>query len=403
MHYCKPIQLARANRLIMALFAAAALFSGCKNHQSAKGPSASAVNVLKPPFPWMQPFIKIDSVNPVLSPGTGSFVDPISKKTVLWEEKDVFNPAIVKKDGKVYMLYRAQDKVGKPGGTSRVGLAVSNDGLHFKRMPKPVLYPENDGFKKYEWEGGCEDPRVVRDDNGMYYMMYTAYEGTTARLFVATSTNLLSWKKYGSVFGKAYNGKYALKWSKSGSVVSRYIDGEPVAVKINGKYWMYWGDSQIWCATSDDLINWTPVEMKKGEHPPVKLRGQATTVPDLKVVLPTRDGMFDSNLVESGPPAMLTDAGILLLYNSMNEVSFGDKSLPEGSYDASQVLFDKNDPTKIIRRMNTYFMRPEKPYEITGQVNQVCFIEGLTQIGARWYLYYGTADSKIAVAVTKGD
>src|SRR6185503_18778824 len=403
MHYCKPIQLARANRLIMALFAAAALFSGCKNHQSAKGPSASAVNVLKPPFPWMQPFIKIDSVNPVLSPGTGSFVDPISKKTVLWEEKDVFNPAIVKKDGKVYMLYRAQDKVGKPGGTSRVGLAVSNDGLHFKRMPKPVLYPENDGFKKYEWEGGCEDPRVVRDDNGMYYMMYTAYEGTTARLFVATSTNLLSWKKYGSVFGKAYNGKYALKWSKSGSVVSRYIDGEPVAVKINGKYWMYWGDSQIWCATSDDLINWTPVEMKKGEHPPVKLRGQATTVPDLKVVLPTRDGMFDSNLVESGPPAMLTDAGILLLYNSMNEVSFGDKSLPEGSYDASQVLFDKNEPTKIIRSMNTYFMTPDKPYEITSQVNQVCFIERLTQIGARWYLYYGTADSKIAVAATKGD
>ena len=403
MHYRKPIQLARANRLIMALFAAAALFSGCKNHQSAKGPSASVVNVLKPPFPWMQPFIKIDSVNPVLSPGTGGFVDPISKKTVLWEEKDVFNPAIVKKDGKVYMLYRAQDKVGKPGGTSRVGLAVSNDGLHFKRMPKPVLYPENDAFKKYEWEGGCEDPRVVRGDKGLYYMMYTAYEGTTARLFVATSTNLLSWKKYGSVFGKAYNGKYALKWSKSGSVVSRYIDGEPVAVKINGKYWMYWGDSQIWCATSDDLINWTPVEMKKGERPPVKLRGQATTMPDLKVVLPTRDGMFDSNLVESGPPAMLTDDGILLLYNSMNDVSFGDKSLPEGSYDASQVLFDKNDPTRIIGRMNTYFMRPEKPYEITGQVNQVCFIEGLTQIGARWYLYYGTADSKIAVAATKGD
>ncbi len=166
---------------------------------------------------------------------------------------------------------------------------------------------------------------------------------------------------------------------------------------------MYWGDSQIWCATSDDLINWTPVEMKKGEQPPVRLRGQALTLPDLKVVLPTRGGMFDSNLVESGPPAMFTDEGILLLYNSMNEVSFGDKSLPEGSYDASQVLFDKNDPTKIIRRMNTYFMRPEKPYEITGQVNQVCFIEGLTRIGNKWYLYYGTADSKIAVAATKGD
>jgi predicted GH43/DUF377 family glycosyl hydrolase len=391
------------NRLPLILSVVAGLFSGCQNHQQASKPTLKTSKRIDVPFPWMQPFIKIDSVNPVLAPGTGSFIDPILNKKVFWEEKDVFNPAIVKKDGKIYMLYRAQDKTGKPAGTSRIGLAVSDDGLHFKRMPKPVLYPANAAFKKFEWEGGCEDPRVVQDNKGLYYMMYTAYDGATARLFVATSPDLLTWKKYGSVFSKALNGKYALKWSKSGSVVSKYVDGQPVAAKINGKYWMYWGDSQIWCATSNDLINWTPVEMKKGDRPPVKLRGQALTLPDLKVVLSTREGMFDSNLVESGPPAMLTDDGILLLYNSMNEVSFGDKSLPEGSYDASQVLFDKDDPTRIIRRMDTYFLRPDKPYEITGQVNQVCFIEGLTRVKLKWYLYYGTADSKIAVAATKGE
>jgi len=49
--------------------------------------------------------------------------------------------------------------------------------------------------------------------------------------------------------------------------------------------------------------------------------------------------------------------------------------------------------------MNTYFMKPEKPYELTGQVNQVCFIEGLAQYKNKWWLYYGTADSKVAVAV----
>ncbi|HZY38152.1 MAG TPA: glycoside hydrolase family 130 protein [Mucilaginibacter sp.] len=386
-------------RSISFLWPAVVLAMSCQNHQNASNA------MLKPgsdtgshPIWALLPFNKIDSINPVLTPGNGSFIDPILNKKVFWEEKNVFNPAIVNKDGKVYMLYRAQDKTGKPTGTSRIGLAVSDDGLHFKRMPAPVLYPARDPFKKFEWEGGCEDPRVVRDDKGMYYMMYTAYDGTTARLFVATSTDLLTWKKYGSVFSKAYKGKYALTWSKSGSVVSKYVDGQPVAVKINGRYWMYWGDSQIWCATSDDLINWTPLEMKNGEQPPVKLRGQALTIPDLKVVLPTRQGMFDSNLVESGPPAILTDNGVVLLYNSMNEVSFGDKRLPEGSYNASQVLFDANDPTRILRRMNTYFFKPEKPYEITGQVNQVCFIEGLTQIKNNWYLYYGTADSKIAVA-----
>jgi beta-1,2-mannosidase len=122
-------------------------------------------------------------------------------------------------------------------------------------------------------------------------------------------------------------------------------------------------------------------------------------MPQLKVVLPTREGKFDSDLVESGPPAMLTDQGILLIYNSRNMQAYGDKSLPDGTYTAGQVLFDKNNPAKILKRLNTYFMRPEKPYEITGQVNQVCFLEGLTQFKNKWYLYYGTGDSKIAVAV----
>jgi len=49
--------------------------------------------------------------------------------------------------------------------------------------------------------------------------------------------------------------------------------------------------------------------------------------------------------------------------------------------------------------MDTYFMKPDKPYEITGQVNYVCFVEGLVQYKGKWFLYYGTADSKIAVAV----
>ncbi|HEY4877300.1 MAG TPA: hypothetical protein VIH86_17105 [Puia sp.] len=44
-------------------------------------------------------------------------------------------------------------------------------------------------------------------------------------------------------------------------------------------------------------------------------------------------------------------------------------------------------------------MKPDKSYEISGQVNNVCFVEGLANFNNRWFLYYGTADSKIAVAV----
>jgi predicted GH43/DUF377 family glycosyl hydrolase len=375
---------------------------GCKSNQNHTANLPKADSVSDSSTSWaLLPFVKKDSVNPILGPGIGIFMDPILKKMVKWEAKDVFNPAIVNRNGKIFMLYRAQDKIGKPDGTSRIGLAVSDDAIHFTSVGKPVLYPDNDPYKKLEWEGGCEDPRIVQDTAGTYYMTYTAFDGKVARLLVATSKDILHWKKQGSAFAKAYNGKYADKWSKSGSIVSKYKDGQPIAAKINGKYWMYWGDTQIWCATSDDLINWTPMEMKAGEKPPVELRAQALNMPQLKVVLPTRAGKFDSDLVESGPPAMLTDKGILLIYNSRNVPSFGDKSLKEGTYAASQVLFDKNDPTKILHRMDTYFIKPEKPYEITGQVNQVCFVEGLTQFKNKWYLYYGTGDSKIAVATTK--
>lgn len=393
---------------IYFLFAITVLISGygCKGSQKNKATvskSPDKVEATADSTDWMlSGFKKQDDANPILTPGTNSFTDPILKKTVLWEEKDVFNPATIVRNGKLYLLYRAEDKIGKFAGTSRVGLAESTDGINFTRRPKPVLYPDNDQNKKYEWEGGCEDPRVVEDEKGKYIMTYSAYDGDKARLFVASSTDMLTWVKHGPAFAKAYNRKYVNEWTKSGAIVSKYQeDGKIVAAKINGKYWMYWGDKFLWLATSDDLINWQPVEMKEGEKPPVPLKGEALNMPDLKIALATRNGKFDSDLVEPGPPAMLTNKGILLIYNGRNIPAIGDKSLAEGTYSGSQVLFDKNDPSKVLERMDSYFIKPDKAYETTGQVKQVCFLEGLARYKGKWFLYYGTADSKIAVTVSE--
>ena len=345
------------------------------------------------------PFVKLDSVNPVLQPGNGEFFCPVRKQKILWEAKDVFNPAVAVKGDTLFMLYRAQDKIGKPDGTSRIGIAESMDGIHFVRHSEPVLFPDNDPEKKYEWEGGCEDPRIVEDEAGIYYMTYTAYDGHTARLMIASSKDLRKWQKHGPAFANAYEGRYINEWSKSGSIVSRYDQGKIIATKINDKYWMYWGDKSIWAATSDDLINWTPIELKPEEKNLVTSNESTQNKPNLKVVILTRKNKFDNDLVESGPPAMLTDKGILLIYNSRSMSSAGDSVLPEGTYSAAEVLIDKNDPTKILKRMDHYFIKPDKPYEINGQVNHVCFIEGLAWFKDKWFLYYGTADSKIAVAV----
>ncbi len=348
------------------------------------------------------PFIKIDSANPVLHAGNGVFTCPVLKKNIEWENKDVFNPAIVIKNGTMYMLYRAEDTIGKYAGTSRIGLAESSDGIHFKKRSEPVLYPSSDEQKKYEWEGGCEDPRIVEDANGRYYMTYSAYDGDKARLLVASSNDLLHWTKHGPAFAKAYNGKYLNTWSKSGSIVSTYEkDGRIIATPINGKYWMYWGDVNVWAAVSDDLINWVPVLYTNNEKPSIELRHNAKDISEIKTVFGPRKKKFDSDLVEPGPPAMLTDKGILLIYNSRNVPSIGDSLLAEGTYAPSQILLNPTDPTTVLYRMENYFMKPDKPYELTGQVNRVCFAEGLAWFKNSWFLYYGTADSKIAVAIKK--
>jgi len=88
-----------------------------------------------------------------------------------------------------------------------------------------------------------------------------------------------------------------------------------------------------------------------------------------------------------------------LIYNGMNLDEGGDTSLAKGAYCAGQALFDQNDPTMLIDRLERNFMKPEKAYEITGQINQVCFIEGMVPFKGKWFLYYGTADSRIAAAV----
>lgn len=337
----------------------------------------------------LTPFVKIDHANPCLLPSAQpKFFCPVRRDTVGWEEKDVFNPTAVIREGQVHLIYRAEDTVGKHAGTSRLGLAVSDDGYRFTKREQPIFYPDNDQMKVYEWEGGCEDPRIIETEEGRYFMTYTAWDGQTARLCIASSDDLINWQKHGLVLGQAYNGKYKDTWSKSGAIVARREGEKLIAQKINGKYWMYWGDTNIFICTSEDLVNWLPLEDEQGA---------------LLILMGPRKGKFDSRLVEPGPSPLVTDAGIVFIYNGMNRQEIGNPELPEGTYAAGQVLIDKNDPTKVIDRSDSYFMKPDKEYEIAGQVNRVCFVEGLVPFKGKWLLYYGTADSKIAVAEHAGN
>ena len=335
------------------------------------------------------PFEKPSVANPVITPSrTSRFVSPISDSTVEWEAYATFNPAAVVRDGKVYLLYRAEDASGEVrigGHTSRIGLAESADALHFTRRPAPVLYPDRDPQTSFEWPGGVEDPRVVETDDSTYVLTYTQWNRDIPRLAVATSRNLIHWTKHGPAFAYAAGGKYLNLESKSGAILVRVEGDRLVATKVNGTYWMYFNVPDILIATSDDLLAWTPLEDATGKP--------------LKVLSP-RPGYFDSWLVEAGPPAILTALGIVLLYNAGNAERYGQSGLPPRVYTGGQGLYDARAPFRLIARADQPFITPTEAYERTGQyVAGTTFMEGLVPFRGRWYLYYGTADSRVGVAV----
>ena len=338
---------------------------------------------------WMfGPFEKPAGVNPVIAPSAAAtFRSPMNDSVVRWEAYSTFNPGAVVRDGKVFLLYRAEDATGltKIGGhTSRLGLAESADGLRFTRRGTPVLYPDRDAQAANEWPGGVEDPRLVESEDGRYVLTYTQWNRKVPRLAVATSSDLVRWTKHGPALDAA-GGKYRDLESKSGAILCRVEGTRLVATRVNGKYWMYFNVPDILLATSDDLVHWTPLEDPDGR--PVK-------------VLSPRPGYFDSWLVEAGPPALLTDHGVVLFYNAGNSGAYGDPSLPARVYTGGQALFDRSNPVKLLARADAPFIRPTEAWERTGQYAfGTTFVEGLVPFEGRWFLYYGTADSRVGVAV----
>ncbi len=333
------------------------------------------------------PFERPADPKPIISPIADTrFQDPMTGKTVSWESMATFNPAAIVKGGKVHVLYRAEEKLGEKeigGHTSRIGMATSEDGFYFDRETEPVFYPSEDSQREFEWTGGTEDPRIVETEEEVFVLTYTQWNREVPRLAVATSTDMRNWEKHGPIFQKWKDGKYHNTESKSGAIVTQLKDGRLVAAKIDGKYWMYYGVPHIWLATSEDLVNWIPVENHEGNRVPV---------------LSPRPGFFDSWLVEAGPPPVLTEAGIVMLYNAGNSRQVGVDNLGNRVYTGGQALFDRAQPWKLLDRTAEPFIQPELPFEKSGQYPEgTTFLEGLVVFKGKWLLYYGTADSMVGV------
>jgi predicted GH43/DUF377 family glycosyl hydrolase len=280
-----------------------------------------------------------------------------------WESGNLYNPAAIVVDDEVVLLYRAHaDDI-----VSHVGLARSRDGYRFEREDAPVLSPEHD----YE-SRGCEDPRVTKVDD-TYYLTYTGYDGTTAQLCLATSTDLRTWTKYGPILPEGYDtfaGMAGIEpgrtWSKAG-----VIHPEP----IGGRYYMWFGEGSIYYATSTDLIHWTPCDNADPIYRPTP-------------------GAWDEMLVEIGAPPVVTDDGLLVFLS--NGARAGQTTRVD--YRCGQFAIALSDPTTVIAKLTQPWLRPRTAEELEGLVSNVTFVEGLVWFADRWLAYYGQSDTTLAVA-----
>ena len=302
--------------------------------------------------------------NPILSP------NPANN----WESAYLYNPSAIVVDDKVWLLYRAQN-ISK---VSTIGLAWSTDGYNFTRYNQPVLTPT----ESYELPGGCEDPRVVRV-NGTFYMTYTGFDNTTARLCLAASTDLVNWKKYGPILPNVtdviyhwdqptnpYNPREG--WSKSGAILN---ERQP-----DGLYHMHFGDSFLYYANSTDLIRWNVTRFQQPYAQKLNIWEQA--------------------LMESAAPPVKTRDGMWLkVYNG---VGTGVGGYKPGQYSTGQMLIDPvNQPFgPPIARLETPLLQPTSVHEIDGQVDNVVFSEGLVQFHGKWFMYFGQGDAFLGVATT---
>ena len=292
------------------------------------------------------PFLDFNE-NPILMPGSG------------FDSKGAFNPAVIKEGNDYFMLYRAESLEDKL--TGKIGLARSKDGFNFVRHPEPVLVPEH-GYEAC----GCEDPRLIKIDD-TYYLTYVGnragYE--TVNIYLATSNDLIHWDKHGTILRPPKD--WGRGQAKAGAILPE---------RINEKYVMYFmGEKGPWktaigLAYSNDLVNW---------YEPL----------DEPVLLP-RKGYFDSQGVEPGPPPVLTEEGIWLIYCGWAE---------DCVYKVGAALFSNEDPSVVIERSDEPILSAKDWGETFGGIANHTVAEGLVKDENRWLLYYGAADRACCLAI----
>ncbi|MCX8202696.1 MAG: hypothetical protein N3H32_00020 [Nitrososphaeria archaeon] len=283
-----------------------------------------------------------------------------------WRSFATFNPGAIELEGKIYVFFRALSG----DLTSRIGLAVTEDGLHIDRILEDPVYVPRMPFEQKRVPGlsGCEDPRLVRI-NDRVYMFYTAFDGMNPPRVAVTSI----------LVNDLLSGEW--NWSEPVLVSPEGIDDKNACVlpqRIDGKYFFIHrlGGINVVYDYLSSLEQVDPTELVSSK------------------LLPARPGMWDGKKVGMSAPPIRTKEGWLMFYHGVSH---------DNVYRVGVALLEERRPEHVIARSVTSVLQPEEWYEREGFVNNVVFPCGAVLRDDTVYLYYGGADKHVCVATAHLD
>jgi beta-1,4-mannooligosaccharide/beta-1,4-mannosyl-N-acetylglucosamine phosphorylase len=268
----------------------------------------------------------------------------------------VFNAGATKFEDDYLLLVRVEDHKG----FSHLTVARSFDGITNWRIDqRPTMPPLPEDYPEEMW--GIEDPRITRIEGSDFWAVaYTAFSRGGPLVSLATTRDFKTFDRLGPVMPPD---------DKDAALFPVRFDGRWAMLhRPVGSGWM---GAHIWVSFSPDLKHW-------GDH---------------KIVLRARSGgWWDANKIGLSPPPLETPEGWLMLYH-------GVRHTPSGCiYRLGLALLDRNNLTRVLRRGDEWVFSPKVPYERDGDVDDVVFPAGWVLEGDMLRIYYGGADSCIALA-----
>jgi len=290
-----------------------------------------------------QPFVRIGQ-GPILT-----------RRDLPFTANAVFNPGVAEMDGEVVLLLRIEDRQG----LSHVRVARSSNGVDaWKIADEPILQPDQPDQPYEEW--GCEDARVTQIGDREWLIAYCAFSRYGPAVALATTTDFVSAKRLGIVLPPT---------NKDATVFPEQVEGNWILLHrpVTG------GGEHIWYARSEtDFFHWCEhgILMSEGGGP-----------------------WWDGLKIGCGVPPIKTEHGWLLIFHGVKDMAGNP------IYRLGLALLDLEDPRKVLFRSSECVFSPETEYETSGLIPNVVYTCGALLRGDQVWMYYGAADTVIALAI----